>query len=58
MEKKESNTVISKKASNEKVDDQMKKSDLHQFFIAALKDIYYAEHALVDGLENVRLQNK
>lgn len=39
---------------NDKVSQGMKSSPLHQFFLDGLKDIYYAEHALVDGLETMQ----
>ena len=33
--------------------DDMKNSPLHKFFLDALKDMYYAEHALVGALQNM-----
>jgi len=40
--------------NKEKIDEEMKSSPLHQFFLDSLKDIYYAEHAMVDGLETMQ----
>lgn len=54
MAKKESHQIDSMDKSIENIDDKMKKSELHKFFISALKDIYYAEHALIDGLEKMQ----
>ncbi|MDR2235867.1 MAG: ferritin-like domain-containing protein [Chryseobacterium sp.] len=34
--------------------DDMKSSPLHQFFVSALKDIYYAENAIIDALEKMQ----
>ncbi len=34
--------------------DEMKTSPLHQFFVSALKDIYYAENAIIDALEKMQ----
>ncbi len=31
-------------------DDKMKNSPLHKFFVDALKDMYFAEHSLIDAL--------
>jgi len=39
---------------NAKVDaDEMKNSPLHKFFVSALKDIYFAENAIVDALQKM-----
>ncbi|MDN3694292.1 DUF892 family protein [Chryseobacterium tructae] len=32
---------------------EMKNAPLHKFFVDALKDIYYAEHKLVDALQTM-----
>lgn len=32
----------------------MKNSPLHKFFVSALKDIYYAENAILDALEKMQ----
>lgn len=37
----------------EKTKEDMKDSTLHKFFLDGLKDIYYAEHALVVALQNM-----
>lgn len=34
--------------------DEMKSSPLHKFFVSALKDIYYAESAILDALEKMQ----
>lgn len=34
--------------------DEMKTSPLHKFFVSALKDIYYAENAIIDALEKMQ----
>ncbi|WP_082129222.1 YciE/YciF ferroxidase family protein [Chryseobacterium gallinarum] len=34
--------------------DEMKNSSLHKFFISALKDIYYAENAILEALEKMQ----
>lgn len=49
-------SLISPSDDNEKdrVSKGMKKSPLHKFFLDGLKDIYYAEHAIVDGLEKMQ----
>ena len=36
------------------IDKEMKNSQLHQFFVSALKDIYYAENAIIDALEKMQ----
>ncbi|HJD86521.1 ferritin-like domain-containing protein [Empedobacter stercoris] len=54
MEKKESHPNNTMDKSTENIDEKMKKSALHKFFISALKDIYYAEHALIDSLEKMQ----
>ncbi len=54
MAKKESHPIDTMDKSTDNSDDKMKKSALHKFFISALQDIYYAEHALVDGLEKMQ----
>lgn len=33
---------------------EMKNSSLHKFFVTALKDIYYAENAIIDALEKMQ----
>lgn len=39
---------------NAKVNEgEMKNAPLHKFFVDALKDIYYAEHKLVDALQKM-----
>lgn len=54
-----STTTISEK-KNMKVDNasvdakEMKNAPLHKFFVSALKDIYYAENAIVDALEKMQ----
>ncbi len=35
-------------------EDKMKNSSLHQFFVSALKDIYYAENAILEALEKMQ----
>lgn len=35
-------------------EDEMKNSSLHKFFISALKDIYYAENAILEALEKMQ----
>jgi len=55
--KTENNT---KATENMKVDnatvneDKMKNTPLHKFFVDSLKDIYYAEHSIVDALEKMQ----
>ena len=55
--KTENNT---KTTENMKVDnatvneDKMKNAPLHKFFVDSLKDIYYAEHSIVDALEKMQ----
>ncbi len=40
---------------NAKVDgNEMKSAPLHKFFVSALKDIYFAENAIIDALEKMR----
>ncbi len=34
--------------------DEMKSSPLHKFFVSALKDIYYAENAILEALEKMQ----
>lgn len=34
--------------------DEMKNSPLHKFFVSALKDIYYAENAILEALEKMQ----
>ncbi|WP_082377082.1 ferritin-like domain-containing protein [Chryseobacterium indologenes] len=34
--------------------DDMKTSPLHKFFVSALKDIYFAENAIIDALEKMQ----
>ncbi|MDR4892048.1 MULTISPECIES: ferritin-like domain-containing protein [unclassified Chryseobacterium] len=34
--------------------DEMKNSPLHKFFVSALKDIYFAENAILDALEKMQ----
>ncbi|PZU12539.1 MAG: ferritin-like domain-containing protein [Chryseobacterium sp.] len=54
-----STTTVSEK-KNMKVDNasvdakEMKNAPLHKFFVSALKDIYYAENAIVDALEKMQ----
>jgi len=33
---------------------EMKNSSLHKFFVDSLKDIYFAEHAIIDALEKMQ----
>lgn len=35
-------------------EDEMKNSPLHKFFVGALKDIYYAENAILEALEKMQ----
>ncbi|MCQ9634264.1 ferritin-like domain-containing protein [Chryseobacterium sp. WG14] len=42
------------KADNASVKDSMKNSSLHQFFVSALKDIYFAENAIIEALEKMQ----
>ncbi|MDQ1096265.1 MULTISPECIES: ferritin-like domain-containing protein [Chryseobacterium] len=35
-------------------EDKMKSSPLHKFFLSALKDIYFAEHAIIEALEKMQ----
>ncbi|AYZ12035.1 ferritin-like domain-containing protein [Chryseobacterium arthrosphaerae] len=55
----ETNTAVSaKKGTADKKtikEDEMKNSPLHQFFVSALKDIYYAENAILEAL--VKMQD-
>ncbi|WP_294286149.1 ferritin-like domain-containing protein [uncultured Chryseobacterium sp.] len=40
---------------NAKVDgNEMKSAPLHKFFVSALKDIYFAENAIIDALEKMQ----
>ncbi|UMQ43415.1 ferritin-like domain-containing protein [Chryseobacterium sp. Y16C] len=54
-----STTTVSEK-KNMKVDNasvdakEMKNAPLHKFFVSSLKDIYYAENAIVDALEKMQ----
>ncbi|WP_347216244.1 ferritin-like domain-containing protein [Chryseobacterium sp.] len=55
----EPNTAVSatKKGAADKTtvkEDEMKSSPLHQFFVSALKDIYYAENAILEALEKMQ----
>lgn len=36
------------------VENDMKSSPLHKFFVSALKDIYYAENAIIDALDKMQ----
>jgi len=64
MEKTRENSSSTKPASAEKksmtvdnasVDAQeMKNAPLHKFFVSALKDIYYAENAIIDALDKMQ----
>ncbi|WP_343680762.1 ferritin-like domain-containing protein [Chryseobacterium arthrosphaerae] len=55
----ETNTAVSAKkgTADKKIikEDEMKNSPLHQFFVSALKDIYYAENAILEAL--VKMQD-
>lgn len=55
----ETNTAVSaKKGTADKKtikEDEMKNSPLHKFFVSALKDIYYAENAILEAL--VKMQD-
>ncbi|RNA63961.1 ferritin-like domain-containing protein [Chryseobacterium nematophagum] len=43
------------KVDNATVDEnEMKNSPLHKFFVSALKDIYFAENAIIDALEKMQ----
>ncbi|MFP3598597.1 ferritin-like domain-containing protein [Chryseobacterium sp. SIMBA_029] len=43
------------KVGNALVDkDEMKNSSLHKFFVSSLKDIYFAENAIVEALEKMQ----
>lgn len=43
------------KVDNATVDENdMKNSPLHKFFVSALKDIYFAENAIIDALEKMQ----
>jgi len=43
------------KVDNATVDaDEMKNSSLHKFFVSALKDIYFAENAIIDALDKMQ----
>jgi len=43
------------KVDNASVDkNEMKNSPLHKFFVTALKDIYFAENAIIDALEKMQ----
>lgn len=54
----ETNTTVStKKGTADKTsinEDEMKNSPLHKFFVSALKDIYYAENAILEALEKMQ----
>ncbi|AZB26336.1 MULTISPECIES: YciE/YciF ferroxidase family protein [Chryseobacterium] len=54
----ETNTAVSaKKGTADKATtkkDEMKNSPLHKFFVSALKDIYYAENAILEALEKMQ----
>lgn len=54
----ETNTAVSaKKGTADKTtikEDEMKNSPLHKFFVSALKDIYYAENAILEALEKMQ----
>ncbi|WP_419494641.1 ferritin-like domain-containing protein [Chryseobacterium bernardetii] len=54
----ETNTAVSaKKGTADKAatkKDEMKNSPLHKFFVSALKDIYYAENAILEALEKMQ----
>ncbi|WET50104.1 ferritin-like domain-containing protein [Chryseobacterium indologenes] len=55
----ETNTAASapKKGTGDKTsinEDEMKNSPLHKFFVSALKDIYYAENAILEALEKMQ----
>ncbi|OCA79421.1 rubrerythrin family protein [Chryseobacterium contaminans] len=50
-------TVSTKKGTADKTsinEDEMKNSPLHKFFVSALKDIYYAENAILEALEKMQ----
>ncbi|MDM1555056.1 MULTISPECIES: ferritin-like domain-containing protein [Chryseobacterium] len=55
----ETNTAASalKKGTGDKTsinEDEMENSPLHKFFVSALKDIYYAENAILEALEKMQ----
>ncbi|WP_418123683.1 DUF892 family protein [Chryseobacterium sp. PTM-20240506] len=47
----EKKITVGNASVNEK---EMKDSSLHQFFVSALKDIYFAENAIIDALEKMQ----
>ncbi|SIQ82611.1 Ferritin-like metal-binding protein YciE [Chryseobacterium sp. RU37D] len=53
-----SNSAFTEKTTtkdNAKVyENEMKNSLLHKFFVSALKDIYYAENAIIDALKKIQ----
>jgi len=59
-ENNNSNTSVVSEKKNMTVDNasvdakEMKNAPLHKFFVSALKDIYYAENAIVDALEKMQ----
>ena len=59
-ENNNSSTAAVSEKKNMKVDNasvdakEMKNAPLHKFFVSALKDIYYAENAIVDALEKMQ----
>lgn len=46
-------TKTKKKETSKKITKKMKESPLHQFFLDGLKDLYYAENALVKALKKM-----
>jgi len=59
-ENNNSSTAAVSEKKNMKIDNasvdakEMKNAPLHKFFVSALKDIYYAENAIVDALEKMQ----
>ena len=47
-------TAASNTNQDSNMDQKMKNSSLHKFFVDALKDIYYAEDAIVDALQKMQ----
>lgn len=52
--KNTADTAHSNTNADSNMDQKMKNSSLHKFFVDALKDIYYAEDAIVDALQKMQ----
>jgi len=52
--KNTADTTASNTNLDSNMDENMKDSSLHKFFVDALKDIYYAENAIVDALQKMQ----